>query len=185
MPRDQRRGAACHPASSPTQVPGAGLEKIATQDLEWRSPTCGGAGVSGTCGPFDGESELPGPTSVPQKFEDLPNFSKPSATTPSVESLLAEAVVRDRVCRNRSLGGPLRVAARRRCFRAKILTVAPLPLQARHEIFSTPLVKKAFCVAASAHEGQARKDGSMVLSHVVSENRRSRPSFSAADPQRC
>uniref|UniRef100_A0A7S3R7J4 RelA/SpoT domain-containing protein n=1 Tax=Dunaliella tertiolecta TaxID=3047 RepID=A0A7S3R7J4_DUNTE len=40
-------------------------------------------------------------------------------------------------------------------------------LQERHSIFHTQLVANAFLLAAKAHEGQSRKDGSSQLSHSV------------------
>eukprot|EP00897_Mesotaenium_endlicherianum_P007448 jgi/Mesen1/6731/ME000344S06006 len=39
--------------------------------------------------------------------------------------------------------------------------------QAKHPMFHDPLVKKAFSVAAAAHQGQIRKDGSPYISHCV------------------
>jgi len=39
--------------------------------------------------------------------------------------------------------------------------------QGRHEVFCTELVSNAFLLAAKAHEGQNRKDGSSQLSHSV------------------
>eukprot|EP00271_Cylindrocystis_brebissonii_P015659 TRINITY_DN38610_c0_g1_i1.p1 TRINITY_DN38610_c0_g1~~TRINITY_DN38610_c0_g1_i1.p1 ORF type:complete len:956 (+),score=136.67 TRINITY_DN38610_c0_g1_i1:160-3027(+) len=39
--------------------------------------------------------------------------------------------------------------------------------QSRHAVFADPLVKKAFAVAASAHHGQVRKDGSVFITHCL------------------
>lgn len=43
---------------------------------------------------------------------------------------------------------------------------SPLP-QERHGIFHTELVSTAFMLAAKAHQGQMRKDGTSMLSHSV------------------
>jgi hypothetical protein len=67
--------------------------------------------------------------------------------------------------------------------------------QASHPAFATPLVRKAFAVARSAHDGQLRKSGEPVLVHAVQTARApptptcphslpARPSGARAPPER-
>ena len=77
----------------------------------------------------------------------------------------------DRCPEGRARPAPNRPAsAPRRLAPPPALTAAarlPPGAQAAHSVFRSALVKKAFAVARSAHDGQLRKSGEPVLAHAV------------------